>query len=367
MKKFRYIIPALLITFATGNLAAQQEQERTSSNREKKEERSSELTVRAQAMNEQLTVLPDNVPWKRVVYRFIDLTEDKNTPLYYPPQPIGNQMNLFSVIFRMMAEGRIDVYDYVADYEDFSEQNKSNLKDILDRFYILYKEDPVPGNSKAVAIEIDNSDIPSEEVQGYYMKEIWYFDQQTSNYNFEIVALCPIIFRAGDVGEEVVRYPMFWVPYENIRPYISKNPVMTSNLNNAPILTLDDYFRKRMFKGEIYKVGNLKNVSLQKSVNDDPDSLKIERERIEEELATFAEAIWLGSTALKKADEETSTDGKKSNRQSATTDSRSRGSSSSSSSSKSPSSKAPKPPKASAGPKSGSSSVAPVNSVRRVR
>ena len=365
MKVFRYMIPALLFLFAAGSLTAQEGQERTSRNREKKEEQSnnSTLTVRAQAMNQQLTVSPDNVPWKRVVYRFVDLKEEQNTPLYYPAQPIGDQMNLFTTIFRMMAQGKINVYDYFADYEDFSDQNKSKLKDILDRFYILYKEEPVPGNAKAVSIEIDNSDIPSEEVLGFYMKEIWYFDQKTSNYNFEIVALCPILFRTGDVGDQAVRYPMFWVPYENIRPYISKAPVMTSNFNNARILTLDDYFRKRMFKGEIYKVGNLMNQSLLQSVNNNPDSLKIEQERIEKELASFANAVWVGDNVMKEktADgTDVSTGDKKANKQ-ATASRASRGSSSSrSSSSKEPkAAKAPKPPK--------SAPATPVNSVRRTR
>ena len=356
MKILRYIIPVLLVSFVTGGLAAQDEPERRSSrNQPNNEVKSSELTVRARAMNEQLTVHPDNVAWKRIVYRFVDLKDESNTPLYYPAQPVGSDMNLFTTIFRMMAEGKIDVYDYFADYEDFSEQNKSNLKDILDRFYILYKEEPVPGNSKAVAIEIDNSDIPSEEVQGYYMKEIWYFDQQTSSYDFEIIAICPILFRTGELGDQAVRYPMFWVPYENIRPYISKNPVMTSNFNNARILTLDDYFRKRMFKGEIYKVGNLMNRNLLQSVSNNPDSLKIEQERIEQELAAFSETIWRGDNPISEdnADKRTGVSGK--NKKESASKSRSRGSSSKESNVKAPKAPASKAPSA------------PTRSVRRQR
>ena len=296
MKMYRYIISIVLLSFLTGSLTAQEEQERTSRNRERAtEEKSSGLTVRAQAMNEQLTPKINHAPWQRIVYRFIDLKEEKNMPLYYPPQPVGDDINFFTTIFRLMAEGKISVYDYSADYEDFSENNVSNLKDILDRNYILYKEEPVPGNNKAVTLEIDNSDIPSEEALGFYMKEMWYFDQQTSTYNFEIISLCPILFRSGEFGDETARYPMFWITYESIRPYISKVPVMTSDLNNARTLTLDDYFRKRMYNGEIYKVANMMNRSLDRS---NPDSLRAEQERIEKQLETFSRAIWTGQEML---------------------------------------------------------------------
>ena len=47
--------------------------------------------------------------------------------------------------------------------------------------------------------------------------------------------------------------PMFWLPYENIRPYISNSYIMTSNMNKAMTFTMDDYFRRRMFEGDIIK------------------------------------------------------------------------------------------------------------------
>ena len=54
--------------------------------------------------------------------------------------------------------------------------------------------------------------------------------------------------------------PMFWLPYENIRPYISNSYIMTSNMNNAMTFTMDDYFRRRMFEGDIIKTQNLMNL-----------------------------------------------------------------------------------------------------------
>ena len=94
---------------------------------------------------------------------------------------------------------------------------------------------------------------------------------------------------SGDVGE--LTMPMFWIPYENIRPYINTAFIMTSNVNNAMTFTIDDYFRRRMFEGEIYKTQNLMNQPLV-AYCPTPDSLKNEQNRIEGQLVAFEKALW---------------------------------------------------------------------------
>ena len=66
-----------------------------------------DLTVRAQEMNERLTQEIGNARWMRVIYRQIDLTQEANAPLYYPVQPMNGQQNLFSLIFQLLGENKI--------------------------------------------------------------------------------------------------------------------------------------------------------------------------------------------------------------------------------------------------------------------
>ena len=47
--------------------------------------------------------LPDDVVWMREIYRTLDLTKDTNGALYYPVEPQGNKMNLFTTMFRLLA------------------------------------------------------------------------------------------------------------------------------------------------------------------------------------------------------------------------------------------------------------------------
>ena len=255
---------------------------------EKKESGLPDLTVRAQDLNERLTQEIGNARWQRVIYRQVDLMKEPNAPLYYPTRPMNGQQNLFSTIFQLLGDNKIKAYEYLDGYEEFDEAHLIRFKDMLDRFYILYEEVPGKGGEEPTYV-INESDVPSADVRSYYVKEAWYFDQNTSAFDVKILAICPILSSTGDMGETTM--PMFWLPYENIRPYISNATIMTSNLNNATTFTMDDYFRRRMFEGEIIKTQNLMNQPLQ-AYCPTPDSLQNEQARIEAQLTGFEQSLW---------------------------------------------------------------------------
>jgi gliding motility associated protien GldN len=297
MKRLYYILAIISALFVTETLMAQEPGNTQMERRipragrgERTQERSSrtpELTVRAQDMNERMTQDIGNARWMRVIYREVDLTKEVNASLYYPLRPLKGSMNLFSTIFQLVSEDKIDVYEYLGDYEQFDEEYKVNFKEMLDRFYIYYET--IPSSGGDTAILVNESDVPSADVRTYYVKEAWYFDQNNSVFDVKTLAICPILYMSGDVGEQ--RMPMFWVPYENIRPYITNTRIMTSNTNNAKTFTIDDYFRRRMFDGDIIKTENLMNLSLAEYYPD-PDSLKIEQARIEAQLVEFERALY---------------------------------------------------------------------------
>ena len=80
--------------------------------------------------------------------------------------------------------------------------------------------------------------------------------------------------------------------------------------------TMDDYFRRRMFKGDIIKTQNLLNQPLQ-AYCPTPDSLKKEQERIENQLVAFEKALWFQpDTTAQAADKEDSKKSKKSKNES---------------------------------------------------
>ena len=248
-----------------------------------------ELSVRARIMNEQLTQEVGNARWIRNIIRELDFSKEKNAPLYYPVQETNGRKNLFTSIFQLISEDKIHVYEYLRDTESFEDEYILSYKEMLDKFHIFYETIPA-GGGRPVRYIVNASDIPSREVDKMYVKEAWYFDQHNSIYDVKTLAICPIEKLTMETGEEITQ-GMFWVKYEDIRPYMQNNPIMTSNVNNAMTYTMDDYFRRRMYDGEIIQTENLMNLPLIK-LFDTNEEIAAEQQRIEDELVAFEKALW---------------------------------------------------------------------------
>ena len=73
--------------------------------------------------------MPENVVWRRDIYREIDLNDDANAGLYYPVEPIDKQLNLFTYVFKLALNGYIPVYEYRLDgNEVFTDSAKVQMK-----------------------------------------------------------------------------------------------------------------------------------------------------------------------------------------------------------------------------------------------
>ena len=230
--------------------------------------------------------LPEDVVWKRDVYRTLDLTKDANAPLYYPVEPRGRQVNLFTYMFHLMLSGRVDAYTYKLDgVESFDKKDKMEVRDVLDRYRIYYEE-------KDGKFVVENNDVPSAEVTRYYIKESVYLDQRTGTFSTKVTAICPVLMRgADDFGGEATPYPLFWLNYDEIAPWLSRLPIMASNLNNVTNMTADDYFAMNRYDGKIYKTNNMQGQALANYCKTDSAMLK-EQKRIEKEIFDFEEGVW---------------------------------------------------------------------------
>lgn len=248
------------------------------------------MTDRAKAQY-PTNATPTEVVWKRDVYRILDLKKEKNASLYYPVEPQGENMNLFTYIFKLFINNQIPAYKYNFDGdESFAAENKENVKELLDNFGIYYEE-------KNGVIIVEQSDIPSAQVLSYYIKESNYYDQRTGTYNQRITALCPVLHKAGDFTSEVTKYPMFWLNFDEISPALNQQKVMSSSYNNVSTMTLSDYFLKHNYEGEIYKTVNLRNLSINQYCKDD-SAVKKEQKNIEKQLSDFRKHLWTQPEAV---------------------------------------------------------------------
>ncbi|GAY27326.1 gliding motility protein GldN [Prevotella sp. MGM1] len=229
--------------------------------------------------------MPEDVVWRRDIYREIDLNKDANAGLYYPVEPIDKQLNLFTFVFKLALNGYIPVYEYRLDgSEVFSDAAKVKIKTVLDNYHIFYEE-------KDGKLRVDNSDIPSAEVKLYYLKESAYYDQANSTFHRKVLAFCPVMMREDDFGGEASKYPLFWVKYSDVEPFLTRQTVMTSNLNNAATMTMADFFTLTKYEGKIYKTNNMLGRTLAQYCTTDSAMAK-EQRKIEGELTSFEKNIF---------------------------------------------------------------------------
>lgn len=246
-------------------------------------------TLRAQSLSEERRGHSDT-PWKRIIYRELNLDSVANAPLYYPPRPTSNgRKNLFSILFGLINRGELAAYEYEdLGVENYDDTKKIRFEEFLDRFGIMYTQEkrPVQGSD----IVVLDADIPSEWVKSYYIKEIHYFNPLTSTVEVAIESLCPILTEEVDL-EGVVKIPLFWVKYQALKPYLIQNYVMLSDYNNAELGTLDDYFQLSSYLGDIVRVENLRGRSIEQGKNS-PEEIAQERHQIEKELSSFKEKVY---------------------------------------------------------------------------
>ena len=276
-----------MIMMMAGSALGQPQRSRVQPAEQKqKQNPSSAMSMRAQLTFPTAVEMPEEVVWRRDIYRELDLTEDANAGLYFPVEPQGRQLNLFTYIFKLAQNGYVPVYEYPTDGSDnFSDEAKVEMKTILDNYHIFYEEQ----NGK---LKVDNSDIPSAEVKKYYLKESAYYDQANSSFHIKVLALCPVMLREDDFGGESTQYPLFWVKYADLEPFLNRQTVMASSLNNAATMSMADYFTLNSYKGKIYKTNNAQGKTLLQLCNGDADKLSAEQKRIEAELAAFHKTIF---------------------------------------------------------------------------
>ena len=283
----------LMITLVAGAVSAQPKARRQQQQQQKAQQQQQQaqptqsqgMSMRARLSFPTAVEMPENVVWRRDIYREIDLNDDANAGLYYPVEPIDKQLNLFTYVFKLALNGYIPVYEYRLDgNEVFTDSAKVQMRTVLDNYHIFYEE-------RDGKVRVDNSDIPSAEVKMYYLKESAYFDDANSTFHRKVQAVCPVMLREDDFGGEASKYPLFWVKYADLEPFLSRQTVMTSNLNNAATMSMEDYFTMNRYKGKIYKTNNMLGKTLAQYCPND-SALAKEQKRIEAELKAFEQNIF---------------------------------------------------------------------------
>lgn len=295
MKLYRKILLTGLVGLAAAGAIAQVENAGTVRRRSPKEKRNQEKTQPGvtERMQDFYTVKEPHdadLQYMREIYRQIDLSKDQNTPLYFPEDIIDGQKNLFRTILELVVSGKVPAYEYLDGREVFTEKYQLKVNDMLDRFGIYYTTGKGHSDRNPNYV-IEEADVPTTQVMNYYIIEKWEFDKRTHRMRTRVEAICPVLNRTGDFGGEA-KYPMFWVKYDQLRPWLAQQYVFLTDDNNLPQYSLDDYFNLGMYDGEIYKTKNLRNQSMMQ-MYPDPDDLARAQDSIDNRLKNYGKDLWV--------------------------------------------------------------------------
>lgn len=293
MKRYMKIFLSMVMAAVAFGAMAQVENAggvRKRTEKDKKETAAPGVTDRMQEFFQTKNTHDADLSYMKQVYRRLDLQKGTNAALYYPEDVIDGQENLFRIILKLVVDGKVPAYEYLDGREIFTDQYKVNVSDLLTRFDV-YAQPAKGSTEKNPKYIIEEADVPAGQVQNYYILEKWEFDRRSNSMKTIVEAICPVLNRYDDYGGDA-RYPMFWVKFDALRPYLAQQFVFISDDNNKPQYSLDDYFNLGLYEGEIYKTRNMRNLSMSQMFPDE-DDMKRAQDSIDNRLRNYGKDLWV--------------------------------------------------------------------------
>lgn len=231
-----------------------------------------------------------DVMWQKRIWRRIDLREKINHVYYYPTTPINDRKSMFDVIKNaLVVDGTLTAYDPgpLGDQDEFTQpMTVDDVKKILFKTDTAYQEDLVTGEFLPV---LNVTEIKSENVKWYDIKEEWFFDNQRSVMDVRIIGICPMKEKFNDFGESMGPQALFWIYYPEARRVFANQDVFNRQ-NDAERRTLEDIIWSRQFGSYITKESNVYDrfISAYKSGLE----ALLEAEKIKENLFLQEHDVW---------------------------------------------------------------------------
>ena len=199
----KYFIIALTMVGLATSMADAQVVRKRGNERNNDKQAGAQVTDRMQSFYEEEPKSEADLMWMRVIYRQLDATTENNAPLFFPEEKTEDQENLFRIIMRLLTSNQLKAYEYLDGREIFTDEYRIKVKDMLDRFHVLYDE-AKGSTEKNPKYTIDDSDVPANEVLSYYILERYEFDSRSNQMKVRVEAICPVLHRSGDFGGDAV-------------------------------------------------------------------------------------------------------------------------------------------------------------------
>lgn len=287
MKSFLAILIGLFVLMSTSQLMAQAETETIITESSDPIEDVYLDDVVRRTMIFENRVLPyeplreADIPWEKRIWRIIDVREKLNLPFVYPPQPF------FTILAEAAKSGEIKVFKD-ENFKEMMPPEEVISKLVITDTSLIFNPDTYEDE-----VVIVTSPVNPEDIQKYRVKEMWYFDEESSRMGVRILGIAPIKdYIDENTGEFKYAIPMFWVYYPEAREALSRYYVYNEGNDAAPS-TWYDLFERRQFASYIYKASNVLDLRLEDyySADQGVDRL-MESQAIKMELFNWEHDLW---------------------------------------------------------------------------
>jgi gliding motility associated protien GldN len=189
-----------------------------------------------------------DILWSKVVWEFVDLNQKINLPYYFPidTSNISNdRRSLFDTLLKGIRKGAIKNV-----YSDSFFTSKITGSEIDEKLVNIRLNGDFP----------DTFRIKTEDIEGYMMKGMWYFDKRLGELKYRLLALAPMgkdVLTLGlpDIEDEEL-YELFWVFYPETREILHAAKVFNPKNVSQPI-SYDHLLNARRFNAVIVREENV--------------------------------------------------------------------------------------------------------------
>ncbi len=218
--------------------------------------------------------------WEKRVWRIIDVREKMNLPFAYPEEPF------FRILSDAAANGEMPVYS--TDDDKFTKRlSTDDVLSMLSKTDTIVTFDPETYEEK---VQIVRNDINWADVKRFRIKEIWYFDKETSTMQVRILGIAPLIDVKDSEGNFRYEKVMFWVYYPQARELFARHRVFTLGGNTNATISWEDLFEMRYFASFIIKESNVYDRRIEDYARG-VDALW-ESDRIKNQIFNFEHDLW---------------------------------------------------------------------------
>ncbi len=189
-----------------------------------------------------------DILWSKVVWEFVDLNQKINLPYYFPIDTTNisnDRRSLFDTLLKAVRKG--DIENVYSDSFFTSKVTKGEIDEKL-------------VNVRTSGNFADTFRIQTQDIEGYMIKGMWYFDKRQGELKYRLLAIAPMgkdVLTLGlpDIEDDEL-YELFWIFYPEAREVLHNAKVFNPKNASQPI-SFDHLLNARRFSSVIIREENI--------------------------------------------------------------------------------------------------------------